>query len=547
MLTWMLYVLVISLLLSGAALAAEYAARLHHSARSRWIWTLAIVASLAIPTLIASVSVQVPNLLTPTVSRKPTSLREFATVEVVPRTWVHEHTSNIAAAHQENRILQRAWLIVSVGLFGALMLNGAHVFWRKRRWKAGTVGGVCVYIAQDAGPAVVGLLRPRVVVPEWLVETSAARQAMAIAHEQAHLTGYDPQLLTVALFLVVLMPWNLPVWWQLHRLRYAIEVDCDARVLKSGLDTRQYGEFLIDVSQRPSVYIGAVAAMTESRSFLEERIILMVRDPGKWGSAATVLLGSLALALVAVAAQVTPPNFGSSDGTPRPAILTPEVLDPYVGFYVRGASLVYGITRDGARLLLHVPSYDPVEFVPDGQMNFVAAVGGPVFTFVRDAQGQITGVVQHTGMAFSVPMTRIDASAAQTIMTDSELKARSQTPTAGSAAALRRLIEGIRTRRPNYDEMAAWFAELVKETTSFNEVYVRRGIVRSIEFRKVDAAGYDTYEVHQEGGISLWTISMGSNGLIEDACNDNLELTGRILPDQIRSICFCPRGLRPSI
>ena len=47
MLTWMLYVVVITLLLSGAALAAEHAARLRR-ARSRWIWAVTIVASLRV-------------------------------------------------------------------------------------------------------------------------------------------------------------------------------------------------------------------------------------------------------------------------------------------------------------------------------------------------------------------------------------------------------------------------------------------------------------------------------------------------------------------
>ncbi|UUZ52386.1 hypothetical protein LP419_22985 [Massilia sp. H-1] len=41
----------------------------------------------------------------------------------------------------------------------------------------------------------------------------------------------DPQLLGLALLVLVAMPWNLPMWWQLRRLRHAIEVDCDARVL----------------------------------------------------------------------------------------------------------------------------------------------------------------------------------------------------------------------------------------------------------------------------------------------------------------------------
>jgi hypothetical protein len=46
---------------------------------------------------------------------------------------------------------------------------------------------------------------------------------------------------------VVTAPAGPFAWWQLHRLRYAIEVDCDARVLKSGLDTGQFGETLIGV------------------------------------------------------------------------------------------------------------------------------------------------------------------------------------------------------------------------------------------------------------------------------------------------------------
>jgi len=43
---------------------------------------------------------------------------------------------------------------------------------------------------------------------------------------------------------------------QLRRLRCAIEVDCDARVLKAGHDTASYGETLIVVGQRRSLYIG---------------------------------------------------------------------------------------------------------------------------------------------------------------------------------------------------------------------------------------------------------------------------------------------------
>jgi bla regulator protein BlaR1 len=119
MLSWMLYVIVVTLLLSGAALAAEYAARLRR-ARTRWIWALTIVASLAIPTIIASVS-EVPSLVAPTVSRKITALREMTSVRVAPLTWVRERTGNPATTPSLHQMLQRSWVIASGALLAALV------------------------------------------------------------------------------------------------------------------------------------------------------------------------------------------------------------------------------------------------------------------------------------------------------------------------------------------------------------------------------------------------------------------------------------------
>ena len=61
---------------------------------------------------------------------------------------------------------------------------------------------------------------------------------------------------------LVCTPWNVPLWWQFRRLRYAIEVDCDASVLRSGGDARQYGETLLAVGQRQATSITTVAAMS---------------------------------------------------------------------------------------------------------------------------------------------------------------------------------------------------------------------------------------------------------------------------------------------
>jgi bla regulator protein blaR1 len=520
-LTWMVYVFVITLLLSGAALAAEHVARLRR-ARTRWIWAAAIAASLLIPTLIASVSIQVPSFSTPAVSPKAVPLRDLTSVQLVPLTWVHQHTGNVVATHSENRVLQRAWLIVSVALLAALILNGLQVAWRKRGWRTGTVAGLSVYIGRDVGPAVVGLLRPRIVVPDWLLEAAPSHQAMVITHEQSHLAGRDPQLLTAALFLLVLMPWNLPLWWQLHRLRYAIEVDCDARVLKAGLDARQYGEALIDVSQRPSGYIGSVAAMSESRSFLEERITIMVRDPARWGSLLTVMFGCASVALLAVAAQVSPPNIGSLDSEQGVSNAAPQLLEGYVGLYLRGENIIFEITREGGQLFMQAYGVPDVKLVAEKNGSFgLGRSGGMPVTFVQDAAGRATALVLHydTPVApFSVLLPRIDAATAQAVNANNARRARSQTPIPGSEAALQRLIDGILRGQPRYEEMAAGYGKILRQAWPVTRAtYAKRGAVRSITFRRVDRMGGDVYEVTQESGTSLWTIFMDSNGLIADA------------------------------
>ena len=58
------------------------------------------------------------------------------------------------------------------------------------------------------------------------------------------------------------MPWNLALWWQLRRLRLAVEMDCDNRVVAALGDPNPYGCFL--QSQRPGV-----AARVSSRHFSE--------------------------------------------------------------------------------------------------------------------------------------------------------------------------------------------------------------------------------------------------------------------------------------
>jgi hypothetical protein len=73
---WMSYVIVVSLLLSLAALALERSARVRRKP-TRWLWGTSMIASLLVPLAVSSVSVQIPQLGAPSIPRYPSESSRY--------------------------------------------------------------------------------------------------------------------------------------------------------------------------------------------------------------------------------------------------------------------------------------------------------------------------------------------------------------------------------------------------------------------------------------------------------------------------------------
>ena len=65
-------------------------------------------------------------------------------------------------------------------------------------------------------------------VGQWRRRRSGEQGACPRA--QSHRAARDPLWLALAWLVVAAMPWNLPLWALVRRLRSAIEADCDARL-----------------------------------------------------------------------------------------------------------------------------------------------------------------------------------------------------------------------------------------------------------------------------------------------------------------------------
>src|SRR5262249_56789106 len=100
------------------------------------------------------------------------------------------------------------------------------------------------------GPVVTGLVRPEIVVPRWMLQRAPSEQRVVLAHEAEHVRAGDALLLATASAAVILMPWNPALWYMLSRVRLAVELDCDARVLRGGVAAMAYGTLLIDLAEQ---------------------------------------------------------------------------------------------------------------------------------------------------------------------------------------------------------------------------------------------------------------------------------------------------------
>jgi hypothetical protein len=334
-----------------------------------------MIASLLVPLVISSVSVQIPRLtgvVDPAIPQRVVALRQITATGLSPSGWLTATAGRFSASPDLDRLLQLGWSATSTILFLAIIASSLQLTWRRRRWQRGNMAGVPVHISEDAGPAIVGLFDPHIVVPRWLMQCPPDVQELVIAHEQGHLEARDAPLVTIALGLLVCMPWNLPLWWQLRRMRFAVEIDCDARVLRRGYDVSRYGETLIAVGERQSATIAMVAAMSEPRSLLEQRIRNMVRKKTKYAHATAVALACLGIAFAVGAAEISPPN---NDDPHEPAS-TAQRIAAVPAEKLKSQSATPGSATPGSeaallRLIAANLDYDEIRPPPDQVTAFI--------------------------------------------------------------------------------------------------------------------------------------------------------------------------------
>jgi beta-lactamase regulating signal transducer with metallopeptidase domain len=326
---WMAYATLVAVFACLAALTAERALRLTRRP-GRWVWIGAMTLACVVPLvatrrsfvrseLAAATSTYV---LRTTANSDP---QDGAAFPLMPSAVAVAPSSTL---FELDRPLIVAWILGSLVWSLVLAASAVAVTRRRRNWTTSVIDAVPVLISRDVGPAVVGTVRPEIVVPAWVTTLTPEQRALVLAHEHEHARARDPVLLAAGALTLVAMPWNAALWYALSRLRLAVEADCDGRVLRIHPDVRAYSSLLLDVTERNLRSARHLAALGDSRSELARRLALLTARMPRHLAVRVLGAALLSLTCVIIACETPKPSAGSRESGASASVRPDSTIRP---------------------------------------------------------------------------------------------------------------------------------------------------------------------------------------------------------------------------
>jgi TonB family protein len=373
-LSWMLYATIVSIALGAGARAMEWACE--RSGRSlRWSWVAAFALSFAIP---------IVGLIRDPRSGAGTGSGDNAMGAVVRLPAMLVSLSGVAPYAGWSRVdtvVGMAWAIASVVLLLFFIRSRAALHRASSAWQSATIGGDVVLISESVGPAVIGGRHPRIILPRWMLALDAGRRNLVLAHEREHIVARDSAILMLSRTFTALVPWNPLLWVFERRLRHAIEIDCDRRVLSVHADPAAYGETLLFVAERSVGSPRMLATLSEPFSLLERRITAMTESAPRRRFTLAIGAAGAAIALV-VACQ-----------SERPTIPGEQ---PLTEGKVTSAAIAAPLIADANAPFFEFQVEQPVQAIPGGGqprypdiMRQAGVEGEVLLQFVVDTSGRV--------------------------------------------------------------------------------------------------------------------------------------------------------------
>ena len=302
MIAWMAYAALVGAIVAAGGLAMEQLAAAMGRPR-RIAWLAALAVGVAIP-----LAGGWGGPATAPVEETAAAPSDPAGRSVAGDLWPAVPAMPVPRDRTAGRVALLAWGAGSLAALAVLAGVLAVVARGRRRWERRRVLGADLYVSRRFGPALVGVARPRVVIPSWVTELEPGARDAIIRHELEHARAGDHLALLYGGLFAAAFPWSPAIWWMYRRLRAAVELDCDQRVLASGIGVADYGDVLLGAGSRSRGRWGFAPAMGQPRSLLERRLKTMSEKRRRLNAGRAALLVTAAAGSVALACEAPVPT-----------------------------------------------------------------------------------------------------------------------------------------------------------------------------------------------------------------------------------------------
>lgn len=200
------------------------------------------------------------------------------------------------------------WVTLSAVLLALVVCDALRMRVRSRGWLDARVAGVRVQISESTGPATLGVLRVRIVMPRWVFSLSRDERRLVLLHELEHARAGDVRCLAGMMALLILVPWHPALWWQGRRLQRALELDCDTRVVRRSGDRARYARLLLAFGERARRPPLLAAALGVRRPLLERRLEALLVPAPRHGRRLAACTAAALAAVACIAPAPTAPE-----------------------------------------------------------------------------------------------------------------------------------------------------------------------------------------------------------------------------------------------
>jgi len=210
------------------------------------------------------------------------------------------------------------------------------------------------------------------------------------------------------------------------------------------------------------------------------------------------------------------PDFAPTERTLTS--IPPEVFDSHVGAYKFDNGPIATFWRDGTHFESRLQGQGPVEIFPTTAQDYFIKVVDARWVF-QDG----TATLYQNGREQVIH--RLEGPEAQKALDYSialQKRIEDQAPAPDSEALLRRLIAGLSSGNPTYDDLGPGLAQLTRaELPGLRKAMAESGPLQALSFKGVSPGGADLYEVKFEQRTREFRIGVESDGRIHSAWFSN--------------------------